>query len=108
METCYVNAGTGSLDRYQIHSKARSISQYISVGWATVNGPVWTVSAISPSRIETEAGDDQKDVSASRVNRDPVSWTVLPIFSKLVRRARAPQLSNRVQNVRGSPRAIVS
>jgi hypothetical protein len=78
------------------NSQSRWMSQYISVGWATVTGPVWTVSAISPPCIETEAGDDQKDVSASRVNRDPVSWTVLPIFPKLVRRARGLQLPNRV------------
>jgi hypothetical protein len=96
------------LDRCRIDSQPRRVPPYVSVGWPAVSRPVGTVSPVSPSGIETETGNDEKNVSASRVNCDPASWAVISILPKLVRRVRSLQPPNRMQNIRGCPGAIVS
>jgi hypothetical protein len=84
------------------------VSQYVPVGRPAVRCPVGTVSTIPPSRIEAEAGNNQKNMSTRRVNRDPVSWAMFPILPKLVRRVGCLQPPNRMQDIRGCSGAIVS
>src|SRR5437660_3380880 len=77
---------------------------------ATINVPARTdVAAVTQvSRVEAQAGDDGKGVTAARIDGDPPAATAFAIMEKITRWQRRLEKVGMMQREGNGPRAVVT
>jgi hypothetical protein len=66
------------------HLQPSGVTHNEVVGWTAPRQPLWAVLAAAVTCVETQAGNDDKRMSLTGINRDPSTGAALPVMPQFV------------------------